>query len=112
MSKCLLFLMLVCGTKKTAALTIVASGTAFADAWSTQRNLARGNYRETDFVARPFEEHGAPIAYASTTAGVWALAFAASRMRRSKTFVRHFWWVPQAVAVGVGGYGAAVNLSR
>jgi len=106
---CVLTLILSCGSKPAAALTLAHAGTALADTWSTQRALDRGG-RELNPLTRPFQTHGQPLAYASTAAGVVGTAWLADRMRRSKNWTRKIWWLPQAALAGVGGWAIHGNL--
>jgi len=82
--------------KSWLVLSLVQSGAATFDAYSTRRAIGNGA-REDDPTMRPFAH--SPAIYAAIQGGPLVLDYLARRMQRSERGVfRHTWWVPQSIS--------------
>jgi hypothetical protein len=92
------------------ALSIAAHGTAGFDAWSTRRVLSSvPDTREMNPLLRPFAGNGSMYAAVQVTPTI--LDFVSRRMMTSRYgWVRHTWWVPQAVSAVVSLASGVHNL--
>jgi hypothetical protein len=89
-------------------LSIAEHSAATFDAYSTRRAIANGAH-EVDPVMRPFAN--SPAIYAAIQVCPLVLDFTARKMQRSQNnFVRHTWWLPQAVGTGVYLFSGAHNM--
>jgi hypothetical protein len=89
-------------------LSIAEHSAATFDAYSTRRALENGAH-EADPIMRPFA--GSPAIYAAIQVCPLVADFAARKMQRSQNnFVRHTWWLPQAVGAGVYLFSGAHNM--
>jgi len=77
-------------------LSAVQHGAAGFDAYSTRVAISRGAV-EMDPLMRPFAHSSAM--YFANQIGPLGLDFVARKMQRSpNSFLRHTWWMPQAIA--------------
>ena len=77
-------------------LSAVQHGAAGFDAYSTRVAISRGAV-ESDPLMRPFAHSNAM--YFANQIGPLGLDYVARKMQRShNSFLRHTWWMPQAVA--------------
>jgi hypothetical protein len=92
------------------ALSIAAHGTAAFDAWSTRRVLsAIPNAQEANPLLRPFAGNASMYAAVQVTPAV--LDYLSRRMMNSRhAWMRHTWWVPQAVSAAVSLGSGVHNL--
>ncbi len=82
--------------KTWMALSLVQSGAATFDAYTTRQAIAHGAV-ENDPTMRPFAH--SPALYAAIQVGPVLLDLVARHMQRSEHNVfRHTWWMPQSVA--------------
>jgi hypothetical protein len=83
------------------ALSIAAHGAAGFDAWSTRRVMSSvPGAQEMNPLLRPFA--GNASMYAAVQVAPTILDFLSRRMRNSRNdFLRHTWWLPQAVSAAV-----------
>jgi hypothetical protein len=89
-------------------LSIAEHSAATFDAYSTRRAIESGAH-EADPVMRPFAN--SPGIYAAIQVCPLVFDFAARKMQRSQNdFVRHTWWLPQAVGTGVYLFSGAHNM--
>jgi hypothetical protein len=95
--------------RKWLALSMVSSGAAEFDAYSTRRSIAAGNV-EADPTMRPFA--GSPAIYAAIQASPVVADFIAYKMQRSRnSFIRHLWFVPQTAGTTMSLVAGAHNMS-
>lgn len=79
------------------ALLIAQHSAAAFDAWTTRKALSSGNGYERDPLMKPFA-NSATI-YPATQAAPLLFDFLGYRMMKSQNrYLRHSWWVPQAVS--------------
>lgn len=121
MVKCILFVILSCGSKQQSTLNAAHLGMALMDTATTQRQAyfywdgVKRTYtvKEINPITRPFQSHGKPLAYVSTVAGVVGVEALAYRMKQSNNrVIKRLWWVPQVMLVGASSWGTYVNVSR
>jgi hypothetical protein len=94
--------------RKWLALSIAQSSAAAFDAYGTRRALSNGAY-EADPLMRPFA--GSSGIYAAIQVAPLVLDYTAKRMQRSEApFVRHTWWLPQAMGTGLYLFSGAHDL--
>jgi len=95
---------------RTWQALIVAQHTAAAfDAWTTRKALSSGNGYERDPLMKPFA-NSATI-YPATQAAPILFDFLGYRMMRSHNrYLRHTWWVPQAVSFAGSVWCGSRNL--
>jgi hypothetical protein len=92
------------------ALSIAQHSAATFDAWSTRQAIATGQYRELNPALRPFA--GNASLYGAIQVGPLLLDCLSRRMMRSQNgWLRHTWWIPQAVSTVVSLGSGAHNLS-
>ena len=92
------------------ALSIAAHGTATFDAWSTRHVLSSmPNAEEANPLLRPFA--GNASMYAAVQVAPTVLDFVSRRMMNSRhAWMRHTWWLPQAVSAVVSFSSGVHNL--
>ena len=92
------------------ALSIAAHGTATFDAWSTRQVLSSmPNTEEANPLLRPFA--GNASMYAAVQVAPTILDFVSRRMMNSShAWMRHTWWLPQAVSAVVSLSSGVHNL--
>jgi hypothetical protein len=80
------------------ALSIAAHGAAGFDAWSTRRVISSvPGAQEMNPLLRPFAGNGSM--YAAVQVAPTVLDFVSRKMMNSRhDFLRHTWWLPQAVS--------------
>src|SRR5690242_9925930 len=89
-------------------LAVAAHGGAAFDAYTTRQAIAAGGH-EANPVMRPFSGSGA--IYAAVQVCPFVMDYAAIHMQHSQnSFLRHSWWVPQAVSAGVSVFAGVHNL--
>jgi hypothetical protein len=89
---------------------IAQHGAATFDAWSTRQLICTGRYRELDPALRPFAENAS--LYAAIQVVPLALDYLGRRMMTSQhNFLRHTWWIPQALSTAASLGSGAHNLS-
>jgi hypothetical protein len=85
--------------RKWLALSIAQSSAASFDAYATRRAISNGAY-EADPMMRPFANSSG--IYAAIQVAPLVLDYTSKRMQHSESpFVRHTWWLPQAVGTGL-----------
>jgi hypothetical protein len=90
-------------------LSIVQHSGAAFDAWTTRRVLSQGNAQELNPFLRPFA--GNASLYAALQVGPTVFDYLSYRMMRSRSgWVRHTWWIPQAVSAAVSITSGVHNL--
>jgi hypothetical protein len=97
-------------SRKTWLMLAVAEHSAATfDAYSTRRAIETGAH-ESDPIMRPFAN--SPAIYAAIQVAPVAFDFAARKMQRSQNnFIRHTWWLPQAVGTGVYLFSGVHNMN-
>src|SRR5947209_4864241 len=92
------------------ALSIAAHSAAGFDAWSTRRVISSvPNAQEMNPLLRPFA--GNASMYAAVQVLPTVLDFVSRRMMNSRSeFLRHTWWLPQAVSAVVSVSSGVHNL--
>lgn len=89
-------------------LAVAAHGAATFDAYTTRQAIAAGGH-EANPMLRPFS--GSPAIYAAVQVCPFVMDYAAIHMQHSQnSFLRHSWWVPQAVSAGVSVFSGVHNL--
>ncbi len=113
MGTCLIALLSICNATPTQmVLSGIHGAVAYADTYTTQRNLSLGAV-ELNPLTRSLQMHGKPLAYASTTAGVLGVSWIANRMKHSNNrIINKIWWVPQVTLTVGSAYGTAYNLQK
>ncbi len=96
--------------RKWLALSIAEHSAATFDAWSTRRLISTGQYEELNPTLRPFA--GNSSLYAAIQVAPLAFDYLSRRMMTSQhAWLRHTWWIPQAlstaVSLGSGAYNTA-----
>lgn len=92
------------------ALTIVSSGAATFDAWTTRRAITQGYGREMNPTLRPFA--GNAGLYAVIQASPLLMDYVGRRMMTSRyRLVRKMWWLPQSAGTAVSVVSGAHNLA-
>jgi hypothetical protein len=82
------------------ALSVVSSGAATFDAWSTRRAITQGYGREMNPTLRPFANSAG--LYAAIQASPLLMDFVGRKMMTSRyRMVRRMWWLPQSAGAGV-----------
>jgi hypothetical protein len=93
------------------ALSIVQSGAATFDAWSTRRVVSSGQAQEANPLLRPFA--GNASLYVAIQAAPLVLDYVGHRMMTSRYgWARHTWWMPQAVGTAMSLASGGYNLSH
>jgi len=92
------------------ALSIAAHGAAGFDAWSTRRVISSvPGAQEMNPLLRPFA--GNASMYAAVQVAPTILDFLSRRMMNSRNdFLRHTWWLPQAVSAVISVSSGVHNL--
>jgi hypothetical protein len=92
------------------ALSIAAHGAAGFDAWSTRRVMSSvPGAQEMNPLLRPFA--GNASMYAAVQVAPTLLDFLSRRMMNSRNdFLRHTWWLPQAVSAVISISSGAHNI--
>jgi hypothetical protein len=92
------------------ALGIAQHGAATFDAWSTRQAISTGQYRELNPALRPFAENAS--LYAAIQVGPLVFDYLGRRMMTSQhSWLRHTWWIPQALSTAISLGSGAHNLS-
>jgi hypothetical protein len=92
------------------ALTIVSSGAAAFDAWSTRRAISAGAGTESNPMLAPFAHSGA--LYAATQVSPLVMDLIGRKMMTSENrMVRRMWWLPQSLGMGMS-FSAGVHNVR
>ena len=92
------------------ALTLVGSGGAVFDAWSTRRAISAGAGQEADPFLRPFAHSN--FLYAATQVSPALMDFLGKRFMTSEhRWVRKIWWLPQAAGGSFSFVAGAHNVS-
>lgn len=95
--------------RKWLALSIAQSSAASFDAYATRRAISNGAY-EADPMMRPFANSSG--IYAAIQVAPLVLDYTSKRMQHSESpFVRHTWWLPQAVGTGLYLVSGAHDMS-
>jgi len=90
-------------------LSLVSSGAAEFDAYSTRRSIGDGNV-EADPTMRPFAN--SPAIYGAIQVSPLVMDFVALKMQHSNNLLlRHMWWLPQTTGTAVSIFAGAHNLS-
>jgi hypothetical protein len=96
--------------RKWLALSIAQHGAATFDAWSTRQAISTGQYRELNPALRPFAENAS--LYAAIQVGPFVFDYLGRRMMTSQHgWLRHTWWIPQALSTAISLGSGAHNLS-
>jgi hypothetical protein len=84
--------------KPVVALTAMHAASVIADGITTKQFERRGHYEvvSTWILGR---EPDTPRLAAVWSAEVLIEAIAADRMHRSRTWIRHVWWLPQTISI-------------
>ncbi len=91
------------------ALSIAQHGAATFDAWSTRQAISTGQYRELNPALRPFA--GNASLYAAIQVCPLVFDYLGRRMITSQHgWLRHTWWIPQALSTAMSLGGGAHNL--
>ena len=94
--------------RRWLVLSITQSSAAGFDAYATRRAISNGAY-EADPMMRPFA--GSSGIYAAIQVAPLVLDYTAKRMQHSESpFVRHTWWLPQAMGTGLYLFSGAHDL--
>ena len=92
------------------ALTIIGSGGATLDAWSTRRAISGGYGQEANPFLRPFANSN--VLYAATQVSPALMDFLGKRlMTNEHRWVRKVWWLPQTAGASFSFVAAAHNIS-
>jgi hypothetical protein len=92
------------------ALTIIGSGGATLDAWSTRRAISGGYGQEANPFLRPFANSN--VLYAATQVSPALMDFLGKRLMTSEhRWVRKVWWLPQTAGASFSFVAAAHNIS-
>jgi hypothetical protein len=95
--------------RKWLALMIAQHGAASFDAWSTRRAISSGQYQELNPTLRPFA--GNASLYGAIQVGPLAFDYVGRRMMTSQhAWMRHVWWIPQALSTAMSLGSGAHNL--
>jgi len=95
--------------RKWLALSIAQHSAAAFDAWSTRRALSTGRYQEQNPTLRPFA--GNSSIYAAIQVGPLIFDYLSGRMMTSQhAWLRHAWWIPQALSTAASLGSGAYNL--
>jgi hypothetical protein len=95
--------------RKWLALMIAQHGAATFDAWSTRQAISTGQYRELNPALRPFAENAS--LYAAIQVGPLVFDYLGMRMMTSQHgWLRHTWWIPQALSTAISLGSGAHNL--
>ena len=116
MSYCVLLLFLTCRPARPLQMTLATAQAAgfLADSIQTREIVIMHRYipwpgpSEHDPITRPFvgAEPTGPRLFAFGFAAVTATSIISDRMRRSHSWVRHIWWLPQVGSIA----GLAVSV--
>jgi hypothetical protein len=91
-------------------LGVAQHSAATFDAWSTRLVVSSGQGQELNPLLRPFA--GNASLYAAIQAGPVALDYVGYRLMKSRLgWVRHTWWVPQALGTAMSLASGAHNLA-
>lgn len=95
--------------RKWLVLSIAQHGAATFDAWSTRQALSTGQYQELNPTLRPFA--GNSSIYAAIQVGPLIFDYVSARMMTSQhAWIRHAWWIPQALSTAASLGSGAYNL--
>jgi len=91
-------------------IAIAAHSTALLDAWSTRHAITAHGAQELNPLLKPFA--GNASLYLAIQAGPALMDFVGKKMMYSRhSWIRHSWWVPQALSVAGSLFCAGHNLS-
>jgi hypothetical protein len=91
------------------ALTIVSSGAAGFDAWSTRRAISGGYGTEANPLLAPFSHSKA--LYAATQVSPLVMDFIGRKMMTSQyPLLRKMWWLPQTAGTGMSVFAGVHNV--
>jgi hypothetical protein len=120
MSYCVLLLFLTCRPARPLQMTLATAQAAglFADSIQTREITIMHQYipwpgpTERDPITRPFigAEPTGPRMLAFDFAAVTATSIVSDRMRRSHSWIRHIWWLPQVGSIA--GSAVSVKIDR
>ncbi len=92
------------------SLALAGHSAAAFDAWTTNHEIATGQARELDPLMRPFA--GNASIYIASQVGPAILDYVGKRMMYNRhAWVRHVWWVPQALGTAGSLFCGAHNLT-
>jgi hypothetical protein len=95
---------------KWLALMLTEHSAASLDAWSTRRAISTGRFREANPTLRPFAQNAS--LYVAIQVAPFAFDYLGKRMMASHNgFLRHTWWIPQALSTAVSLGSSAHNLA-
>jgi hypothetical protein len=97
--------------REASALAAVDAGTAVSDGIMTEKIIKEGGYEANPVMRafigrRPTLVSMAPWGAAEVLGTYWL----GEKMHRSRTWIRHIWWLPQAAAISSHIYGTAHNI--
>jgi hypothetical protein len=91
------------------ALTIVSSGAAGFDAWSTRRAISGGYGTESNPLLRPFAHSNA--LYAATQVSPLLFDYVGRKLMTSRhPLLRRMWWLPQSAGTGMSLFAGVHNV--
>jgi len=91
-------------------LALAGHSAAGFDAWTTNHEIATGRARELDPLMKPFA--GNASIYVATQVGPAILDYVGKRMMYNRhAWVRHVWWLPQALGTAGSLFSGAHNLT-
>lgn len=91
-------------------LALAGHSAAGFDAWTTNHEIAAGHARELDPLMRPFA--GNASIYIATQVGPAILDYVGKRMMYNRhAWVRHVWWLPQALGTAGSLFSGVHNLT-
>jgi hypothetical protein len=97
-------------SREWLALSIAQHGAATFDAWSTRQAISTGQYRELNPALRPFA--GNASLYAAIQVCPLVFDYVGRRMMTSQHgWLRHTWWIPQALSTAMSLGSGVHNLS-
>ncbi len=91
--------------KKWLALAVTTQSMSTWDAVNTSHALRQPGTYEINPAARPFTKLPAPAYIASAEVGAASVNYLSWRMKRSRRWYRHIWWLPQAAVIGGNVWG-------
>jgi hypothetical protein len=96
--------------REWVALSLAQHGAATFDAWSTRQAVSTGRFEEANPLLRPFA--GNSSLYATIQIAPLLFDYLGRRMMTSEHgWLRHSWWIPQALSTGISLGSGAHNLS-
>ena len=96
--------------RKWLALSMAEHSAATFDAWSTRSLISTGQFQEMNPTLRPFA--GNASLYGAIQVAPLAFDYLSRRMMTSQhEWLRHLWWLPQAISTVVSLGSGAHNVS-